>query len=140
MRLGYYEHIAAEPLPSIAVIQDIDMPDTGFGGFWGEPCPQRARLRRSDHRRVAVAVGMNDVVRRDRHPGDADRATVIDEMDMGVRRHDRAGRAPENRAPSPRDRALIARRERVIIEASKAPGFSVARLRQAFGEIEDQVA
>src|SRR5438874_8595432 len=25
VRLGYYEHIAAEPLPSIAVIQDIDM-------------------------------------------------------------------------------------------------------------------
>ena len=36
VRLGYYEHIAAEPLPSIAVIQDIDAPDTGFGAFWGE--------------------------------------------------------------------------------------------------------
>src|SRR6266853_5635155 len=36
VRLGYYGHIAAEPLPSIAVIQDIDAPDTGFGAFWGE--------------------------------------------------------------------------------------------------------
>ena len=36
LRLGYYEHIAAEPLPSISVIQDIDAPDTGFGAFWGE--------------------------------------------------------------------------------------------------------
>ena len=36
MRLGYYEHIADEPMPSIAVIQDIDAPDTGFGAFWGE--------------------------------------------------------------------------------------------------------
>src|ERR1041385_5043697 len=36
IRLGYYEHIAAEPLPSISVIQDIDAPDTGFGAFWGE--------------------------------------------------------------------------------------------------------
>src|SRR5689334_6078986 len=36
VRLGYYEHIAAEPLPSISVIQDIDAPDTGFGAFWGE--------------------------------------------------------------------------------------------------------
>src|ERR1051326_5702704 len=36
IRLGYYEHIAAEPLPSLAVIQDIDAPDTGFGAFWGE--------------------------------------------------------------------------------------------------------
>src|SRR5947209_17500120 len=33
LRLGYYEHIAAEPLPSISVIQDIDSPDTGFGPF-----------------------------------------------------------------------------------------------------------
>src|SRR6202007_2056874 len=36
MRLAYYEHIAAPPLPSIAVIQDIDAPDQGFGAFWGE--------------------------------------------------------------------------------------------------------
>src|SRR6185437_6264934 len=36
IRLGYYEHIAAQPQPSISVIQDIDAPDTGFGAFWGE--------------------------------------------------------------------------------------------------------
>src|SRR5215472_8964674 len=36
VRLGYYAHIAAEPSPSIAVIQDIDAPDIGFGAFWGE--------------------------------------------------------------------------------------------------------
>ena len=36
IRLAYYEHIAAPPLPSIAVIQDIDAPDQGFGAFWGE--------------------------------------------------------------------------------------------------------
>jgi len=36
IRLGYYEHIAAQPLPSLSVIQDIDAPDTGFGAFWGE--------------------------------------------------------------------------------------------------------
>jgi len=33
--------------------------------------------------------------------------------------------------------ALLARREKVIIDASKTPGFSVARLRQAFDEQED---
>src|SRR5205807_5122321 len=36
MRLGYYEHIASQPLPSLSVIQDIDGPDAGFGAFWGE--------------------------------------------------------------------------------------------------------
>jgi hypothetical protein len=32
--------------------------------------------------------------------------------------------------------ALISRREKVIIDDSKAPGFSIARLRQAFDEQE----
>src|SRR5262245_23476978 len=36
IRLAYYEQIAAQPQPSIAVIQDIDGPDQGFGAFWGE--------------------------------------------------------------------------------------------------------
>src|SRR5258706_15337521 len=36
VRLAYYEQISAQPLPSIAVIQDIDGPDQGFGAFWGE--------------------------------------------------------------------------------------------------------
>src|SRR5439155_7119242 len=36
LRLAYYELIAAPPLPSLAVIQDIDGPDAGFGAFWGE--------------------------------------------------------------------------------------------------------
>src|SRR5437762_10231982 len=36
IRLGYYEHIAAEPLPSIAVVQDIGAPATGFGSFRAE--------------------------------------------------------------------------------------------------------
>src|SRR5438105_15147926 len=36
IRLGDYEHMAAEPLPSISVIRDIDVPDTGFVGFSGE--------------------------------------------------------------------------------------------------------
>src|ERR1700757_1353119 len=36
VRLAYSAHTAAEPLPSIAIIQDIDAPDTGFGAFWGE--------------------------------------------------------------------------------------------------------
>src|SRR5258708_6827781 len=39
IRLGYYEHIAAKPMPSLSVIQDIDAPDTGFGAFWGEVQP-----------------------------------------------------------------------------------------------------
>ena len=35
LRMAYYETIAAEPAPSIAVIQDLD-PAPGIGAFWGE--------------------------------------------------------------------------------------------------------
>ena len=36
-RVGYYEYIAeGGPAPSIAVLQDLDGADMGFGAFWGE--------------------------------------------------------------------------------------------------------
>ena len=35
MRADYYETVAAKPVPSISVIQDLD-PTPGFGAFWGE--------------------------------------------------------------------------------------------------------
>lgn len=35
LRAAYYEYIAEDPLPSIAVLQDLD-PYPGVGAFWGE--------------------------------------------------------------------------------------------------------
>ena len=157
VRLGYYAHIAEEPLPSIAVIQDIDLPDTGFGAFWGEVqshvhkglgcagvitdgsvrdleamapgflvlagsiMPSHAHVHLVDYGDTVSVAGMvvspNDVIHADRHG-----AVVI---------------PPEAVRDIPAAVALIARREKVIIDASKTPGFSVARLRQAFDEQED---
>jgi regulator of RNase E activity RraA len=34
-RLDYLDYVAAEPRPSISVIEDID-DDVGYGAFWGE--------------------------------------------------------------------------------------------------------
>jgi Aldolase/RraA len=157
VRLGYYEHIAAEPLPSIAVIQDIDWPDTGFGAFWGEVqthihkglgcagvitdgsvrdldamaadffvlagsvMPSHAHVHLVDYGGTVSVAGMlvspNDIVHADRHG-----AVVI---------------PPEAVKEIPTAATLLARREKVIIDASKEPGFSVARLRQAFAEQEE---
>src|SRR5947208_9275075 len=33
VRLDYYQHIADDHLSSVAMIQDIDVPDTGFGAY-----------------------------------------------------------------------------------------------------------
>lgn len=35
-RLDYLDYVAAEPRPSVVVIQDLDGEDAGYGAFWGE--------------------------------------------------------------------------------------------------------
>jgi regulator of RNase E activity RraA len=35
-RLDYLDYVAAAPLPSIVVIEDLDGEHAGFGAFWGE--------------------------------------------------------------------------------------------------------
>ena len=157
VRLAYYEQIAAEPLPSIAVIQDIDAPDGGFGAFWGEVqsnvhkglgcagvvtdgsvrdldamasdflvlagsiMPSHAHVHLVDFGGTVSVAGMivspNDVIHADRHGAVVIPAEAIKDLPGAV--------------------ALLARREKVIIDAAKAPGFSVARLRQAFAEQEE---
>ena len=157
VRLAYYEHIAAQPLPSIAVIQDIDMPDHGFGAFWGEVqsnihkglgcagvvtdgsvrdldamaadffvlagsiMPSHAYVHLVDCGGTVSVAGMvvspNDVIHADRHGAVVVPPEAIKELPAAV--------------------ALLARREKVIIDAAKSPGFSVARLRQAFAEQEE---
>jgi regulator of RNase E activity RraA len=157
IRLGYYEHIAAAPLPSISVIQDIDAPDTGFGAFWGEVqthvhaglgaigvitdgsvrdldamspgffvlagsvMPSHAHVHLVEFGGTVSVAGMvvsaNDVIHADRHG-----AVVI----------------PHEAVPKIAAAAdLLARREKVLIEASKRPGFSVAQLRQAYKEQDE---
>jgi hypothetical protein len=157
IRLGYYEHIAAEPLPSLAVIQDIDAPDTGFGAFWGEVqthvhaglgcagvitdgsvrdldamapdfmvlagsiMPSHAHVHLVEFGGTVSVFGMvvsaNDVIHADRHGAVVIPYDAIEKLPDAI--------------------DLLTRRERVIIEASKRPGFSIDRLRQAFKEQED---
>ena len=157
IRLGYYEHVAAQPLPSLSVIQDIDAPDTGFGAFWGEVqthvhaglgcagvitdgsvrdldamapnflvlagsiMPSHAYVHLVEFGGTVSVAGMvvsaNDVIHADRHG-----AVVIP--------HDAVAKIPAAVD-------LLARRERVLIEASKQPGFSIERLRQAYREQDE---
>src|SRR5580658_5397506 len=152
MRIGYYEHIAAQPMPSLSVIQDIDAPDTGFGAFWGEVqthvhaglgcigvitdgsvrdldamspgffvlagsvMPSHAHVHLVEFGGTVSVAGMvvsaNDIIHADRHG-----AVVV---------------PPEAVAKIPEAVDLLTRRERVIIEASKQPGFSIEQLRRAF--------
>jgi regulator of RNase E activity RraA len=157
LRLGYYEYIAKSPLPSLAILQDIDGPDAGFGAFWGEVqtnvhkalgcigtitdgsvrdidqmatgffvlagsiMPSHAHVHLVDFGGTVSVAGMmvsgDDLIHADRHG-----AVVIPK--------ELAKRIPETAA-------LIARREKVLLDAAKAPGFGMAQLRDAFARMED---
>ena len=152
----YYAYIAGGPKPSIAVIQDIDM-QRGYGSFWGEVnshihrglgclgvvtdgaardvpdiaegfqlladriSPSHAFVHVLDVGRTVTVAGMRvtdgDLVHADQH------GAVVIPVDVAPRVPDTA--------------ALLARRERVIIEASKEPGFDLERLRKAIGDAAD---
>ena len=154
MRIGYYEHIAAQPMPSIAVLQDIDAPDTGFGAFWGEVqthvhaglgcagvitdgsvrdldamapnfvvlagsiMPSHAHVHLVDFGGTVSVFGMvvsaNDVIHADRHGAVVVPYDVVEKLPDAI--------------------DLLTRREKVVIEASKRPGFSIEHLRRAFAE------
>jgi regulator of RNase E activity RraA len=66
---------------------------------------------------AGMIVSPDDVIHADRHGAVVVPAEAIKDLPAAV--------------------ALLVRREKVIIDAAKAPGFSVARLRQAFGEQEE---
>jgi len=87
IRLGYYEHIAAEPLPSISVIQDIDAPIPGSArsGARCRPMSCRARLCRGHHRRLGCVTSTRWRPISSCSPGQSCRATPM--SSRRVRRH-----------------------------------------------------
>jgi regulator of RNase E activity RraA len=157
MRLDYYAAIAAPPAPSIAVIQDIDAPDQGFGAFWGEVqshvhrglgcagvitdgsvrdldawaegffvlagsvMPSHAHVHLVDFGGTVSVAGMvvsaNDLIHADRHGAVVVPADAVNQIPAAI--------------------DLLARREKVLIDASKQPGFSIEHLRRAFREQEE---
>ncbi len=155
-RLDYYAYVAEGPGPTISVVQDVDS-RRGFGAFWGEVntnihrglgCigtvtdgsirdldaiaegfqmlagsvgPSHAWIHLEDFGGVANVHGMTvasgDLVHADRHG-----AVVIP--------HEVARQVPDAAE-------LLGRREAVILEAAKAPGFDIDALRKAMGDAEE---
>jgi regulator of RNase E activity RraA len=157
-RVAYYEYIASGgPAPSIVVIQDLDGAETGFGAFWGEVqsavhkglgaaavvtdgsirdipqwAPGLAVLAGSiapSHARVHLAgfggqvrvagmtVRSGDLVHCDRHG-----AVVIPEAVA---------------AAIPAKCDLLARKEAVILDLARKPGFNMAHLKAALAKQDE---
>lgn len=153
--LAYYEYVARPSRPSIAVVQDIDS-QAGLGAFWGEVnshvhwglgcvgaitngsmrdldamCPQFQCLAATlspSHAFVQVvsigepvevlglAVADGNIVHADQHGAVVIPLEVLDKIPAAI--------------------DLMARREKVILDAAKKDGFDLARLREALAASE----
>ena len=153
MRARYYETISAPPNPSISVIQDLD-PTPGFGAFWGEVntaihkglgclgvvtngsfrdidacapgfqllggkvAPSHAWVHlvaiECEVNIFGMAVEPNDIIHADRHG-----AVVVPEECV-------------RELPSAID--VLTRREAVILEVARSPGFNVEILKKAMAD------
>jgi len=151
---AYYEYIDAGAKPSVVVIQDLDAPARGYGAFWGE-------VNTHVHRGLGCTGVITDGSVRDL-PGCAEGFQLLADrvgpshafvhvVDFGkpvtvagmrVRDGDLIHADQHGAAVIPWNVAdkvvaaaqLIARRESVIIAASKEPGFDAKRLRKAWGD------
>jgi regulator of RNase E activity RraA len=156
-QIAYYEYVARGEQPTIAVIQDVDS-QPGLGAFWGEVnthvhwglgCvgtltngsmrdldamqPQFqcfAATLSPSHAWVQVveigkpvevmglAVADGDIVHADRHGAVTIPRDVLEKLPAAI--------------------DLMARREKVILDAARKPGFGVAALKEAFAA-SDQI-
>ncbi|MDP6566755.1 MAG: RraA family protein [Alphaproteobacteria bacterium] len=156
-RLDYFRHLVAEPGPTVSVIQDLDGGRKAYGAFWGEVnstihqslgClgtvtdgsvrdldavatgfqfiadrigPSHAHVHLVDFAVTVTVAGMvvqpNDLIHADRHG-----AVVIP--------HEVA-----RQVPAAAD--LLGRREAVILEACRQPGFDVEALGRAMADADD---
>jgi regulator of RNase E activity RraA len=158
LRVKYYEYIASGgPAPSIAVIQDLDGADAGFGAFWGEVqstvhkalgsvgvvtdgcirdipqwapglgvlaatiAPSHAHVHLDNFGKEVRVAGMlvrsGDLVHADRHGAVVIPANVVDKI------------------PAACD--LLARKEAVILDMARKPGFTMAKLKDALQKMDE---
>jgi regulator of RNase E activity RraA len=156
-RLAYYGYIGEAPRPSLCVMQDVDGPDLGIGCFWGE-------VQSNLHKALGCVGVITDGAVRDIDQW-ADRFFVLAGSVMPSHAHvdivacgitvsvagmivssddlvhaDRHGAVViphEAAAKLPAAADLLARREKVVLDACKKPGFSAADLGAIFARMDD---
>lgn len=153
-RLDYFRHVAAAPVPGIAVIQDLDGDRAGYGSFWGEVTSTSLKalgcaggITDGSIRDVdAIAAGFQLLARKV-VPSRAfvhvvDFECDVNVLGMIVRPGDLVHADRHGAVVVPHDLAraiaggagLVARRERIILDAARGPGFTVDALARAMEE------
>ena len=155
-RLAYYHYVCQQPLPSIVVIQDLDM-NPGIGAFWGE-------VQTNIHKGLGVAGcvtngSFRDVTDSARgfqllggkvgpshafvHLVDIDCQVTVHGMNVcgnDIIHADQHGAVmiPQTAVKKiPEMIDVITRREKVILDAAKRPDFCFETLKVAIGESKD---
>jgi len=153
MRARYYAHVAEQPMPSIAVLQDLD-PNPGFGAFWGE-------VNTAIHKGLGCLGTVTNGSFRDLDacaPGFqllggkvapshawvhlADIACEVNVFGMVVRPNDIVHADRHGAVVVPADCVkqlpaaidLLTRREAVILKVARAPGFNIEILKKAMAD------
>jgi regulator of RNase E activity RraA len=155
-REEWYDYVEAEELPTIAVLQDID-DRFGYGAFWGEVqttvhkglgvlgCVTNGSYRDCDMLAPSFQIIGGRVV-----PSHAHVHLVAMRCDVNVfgmlAGHDDVIHAdlhgavviPANAVRRlPEAIELVSRRERVILDMARAPGFTSAHMREALSRVRE---
>ena len=156
-REDWYEYVAAGDLPTVAVLQDID-DQPGFGAFWGEVqstvhlalgvagCVTNGSYRDTDMLAAGFQVIGQGVVPSHAHVhilamgGEVNVAGMLTVHDDVVHAdyHGAVVIPADAVTKLPAAIALVLRREKVILDMARSPGFTAARMREALrgaGEI-----
>lgn len=155
-RAAYYEYVEAGEAPGISVLLDLD-PEPGYGAFWGE-------VNSSIHSGLGAIGGItNGSIRdlADLAPGFqliagkigpshayghlVDFACGVEVLGMKVAdgdlihadRHGAVVIPREIAAELPAAVDLVVRREKVILDACRAPGFNAEALKRAMADSAD---
>jgi len=156
LRLDYHRYVAADALPTVAVIQDLDDPP-GFGAFWGEVnsavhkglgclgCITNGSIRDLDllapgFQLLAGSVGPSHAwVHLEAFGCDVEvHGMTVRHGDLvHADRHGAVVIPAEAASRLPEAIELCGRREAPILAAARAPGFTVEKLAAAWAEAED---
>ena len=156
-RIAYYEYIADKPTPGIVVIKDLDGADVGFGAFWGEVmsavhkglgllgCVTDGSIRDIDQWAPGFQVLAGSIGPSHAHVHLADFCKEVRVAGMLVRsgdivhadRHGAITIPAAVAAKIPTACNLLARKEEVILEMARAPGFNLAKLREALAKQDE---
>ena len=152
-RAAYYGYVAAEPGPSVVVIQDLD-PNPGLGAFWGEVntavhkglgvlgCVTNGSMRDIGDCAPGFQLLAGKIGPSHAHVHIVDFGGQVNVAGMTVRdgdvvhadRHGAVVVPREAVAKLPEAVDLLTRREAVILDAARAGGFDIDVLKRAMAD------